>query len=103
MPKFVLAYHGGSMAEDPEEQQRVMQAWGEWFGAVGSDMVDPGNQTGNTKTVASDGTVDDGGPNPLTGYSIINAADMDAAIAYAKDCPVNLGGGNVEVAQAFDM
>ena len=27
MSKYVLAYHGGGMAEEPEEQAVVMQAW----------------------------------------------------------------------------
>ena len=43
------------------------------------------------------------GANPLTGYSIISAANLDEAITLAQGCPVLEGGGSVEVAEAVDM
>ena len=61
MPKFVLAYHGGGMAETEEEQAQVMAAWGAWMEGLGSALTDPGNPTGATKTIQSDGSVIDGG------------------------------------------
>ena len=42
MGKYVLAYQGGSMAETPEEQEKVMAAWGGWFGSLGAAVVDGG-------------------------------------------------------------
>jgi hypothetical protein len=40
----------------------------------------------------------------VSGYSLVNAADMDAACAIAKGCPILEGGsGTVEVAEAMDM
>lgn len=105
MPKYILAYHGGGgMSDDPAEVERLMAEWGAWFGALGDGVVDGGNPVGAARTVAADGTVSDGGgANPLTGYSIIAAADMDAAVAHASGCPVLAAGGSVEVAEAIDM
>jgi len=43
MANFVLLYSGGSMPESEAERAAVMQAWGAWFGALGSAVVDGGN------------------------------------------------------------
>ena len=59
MPKYVLAYHGGSMPETEADQAAVMGAWGAWFGVLGDAVVDVGNPTGASKTLKSDGSVTD--------------------------------------------
>jgi len=103
MPKYVLAYHGGSMPETAAAQEKVMAAWGAWFGSLGEAVIDGGNPTGLAKTVTSGAVKDGGGANPLTGYSLLTAADINAAVALAKGCPILKAGGSVEVAEAIDM
>ena len=103
MPKYVLAYHGGSMPETAAAQEKVMAAWGAWFGSLGEAVIDGGNPTGLAKTVTSGAVRDGGGANPLTGYSLLTAADINAAVALAKGCPILDAGGSVEVAEAIDM
>ena len=104
MPKYVLAYHGGSVPETEAEQAEVMAAWGAWFEALGPAIADGGNPIGAAVTIHSDGsTSDGGGANPLSGYSLINAGNIDAAVAMAKGCPVLSGGGTVEVAETFEI
>jgi len=105
MPKYILAYHGGTgMPDDPAEVEKLMAAWGAWFGAMGDAVVDCGNPVSVTRTVAADGSVSEGGgSNPLTCYSLINADDLDAAVAHASGCPGLASGGSVEVAEAVDM
>lgn len=104
MAKFVLAYHGGGMPETEAEQAEVMAAWGAWFGGLGEAVLDGGNPIVMTKTVASNGSVSDGGGvNPLSGYSLVQADSIDAAVEMAKGCPILASGGSVEVCQAIDM
>lgn len=104
MPKYVFAYHGGGMPESEEEQAQHMAAWGEWMGAVGAAFLDPGAPCSIAKTVTRDGIADGGGPNPLSGYGLVEAPDMNAAAELAKGCPVvTLGGGSVEVAETFEI
>ena len=104
MPKYVLAYHGGGMAATEAEQAAAMAAWGAWFGSLGEAIVDGGNPTGASKTVTADGsTVDGGGANPLSGYSLVTATDLDAAVSLAKGCPILSSGGTVEVAETIEM
>lgn len=100
MTNYLLAYHGGSMPESEEEQAQVMAAWGAWYEALGAAIVDGGNPTGVAKTVASDGSVSDGGgANPVSGYTIIAADGLDAATELAKGCPILAGGGSIEVCE----
>jgi len=104
MPKFVFAYHGGTIPESAAAQAEVMAAWGAWFASLGDAVLDGGNPTGQSKSIGADGSVTNGGgANPLSGYSLIKAADIDAALAHAKGCPILAIGGSVEVAEALEM
>jgi hypothetical protein len=103
MANYLLAYKGGSMAETDAEREAVMAAWGAWFGGLGGAVVDPGNPFGPSKAVAGDGTVSDGGPAGLTGYSVLTADSLDAATELAKGCPVLANGGTVEVYETFEV
>jgi hypothetical protein len=104
MPKYLLSYHGGSMPETPEEGEKVMAAWTTWLGGLGSALVDGGNPTAATKTIAANGSVSDGGgANAVTGYSLITADDLDAAVKLAKGCPQLASGGSIEVGELINM
>ncbi len=103
MSKFIFAYHGGKAPDSPQEGQKVMQKWMDWFAGLGAAVVDAGHPLGMSKTVSSDGVADDGGTNPIAGYSLVNAADMNAAVAIAKGCPMLADGGSVEVAECLGM
>ena len=101
MAKYLFTYTGGSAPTSPEEGARVMQAWVSWFGTIGAGVVDMGNPTGPTRTVAAGGVLEDAsGP---TGYSIIDAESFDAAVAHAQGCPVLGDGGSVQVSAVQEM
>lgn len=103
MSKFIFVYHGGKAPSDPAEQERVMAAWGAWMGSLGNALVDGGAPVGLSKTVSSAGVADNGGSNPVSGYSIVEAADQDAAAGMARTCPILDDGGSVEVAEILSM
>ena len=105
MAKYILSYHGGGeMPETEEAQAALYEEWGAWFGSIGESLVDGGNPVSQSRTVASDGSVSDGGgANPVTGYSLVTADDIDVAVGHAKGCPVLASGGSVEVSEAIDM
>ena len=103
MPNYVLTYHGemGSMPDDPEAMAEVMAAWESWYGTIGADLVDGGAPFGETSAVGPDGAVDV--PASMTGYTIIKAADMEAARSIAGGCPVLQAGHTVQISQSIDM
>jgi hypothetical protein len=104
MANYLLAYHGGSMPETDAARAQVMAAWGAWYQNLGAAVVDGGNPVGHARTIANSGaTSEGGGANPVTGYSIIKADSLDAAVALAKGCPILAGGGSIEVCETFNV
>lgn len=105
MTNYVLTYHGGEgMPESQEEQDKIMAAWGAWFGQLGDKVVDGGNPFAVHRSIAPDGSVSDGGPaSGLSGYSVITAESFDDAMAMAKGCPVLESGGHVQVSETVVM
>ncbi len=102
MPEYIIAYHGGREPESPEEGAKGKEKWKTWLGDLGDAIVNPGTPLGMNRLVSSSGVSDDGGPDPLTGYTIVKADDMDAALEMAKACPF-LEVGTLEVAEIMQM
>jgi hypothetical protein len=106
MANFVLLFSGGSsMPATEAEQAAVLQAWGAWYTGLGSAVVDGGNPfTPMAKSIASDGSVRDGPVGTMaTGYSIITADSLNAAVEMAKGCPVLQSGGQISVYETFNV
>ncbi len=102
MANFLPTFHGGSMPETKAEQDQVMQAWTDWFGSLGDALVDGGNPISQSKAISPDGSVMDATSAP-TGYSILKADRLDAAVGLAKGCPVLHGGAAVVVSETFPV
>jgi hypothetical protein len=104
MAKYLFVYHGGTKASNPADVKKAMDAWGQWFGSMGAAVIDGGNPVGKSSTVRADGSLaGDGGANPASGYSLIEAPSLDEAHKKAKGCPILTAGGSIEIAQALDM
>ena len=102
MARFLLITRGGTMPESPEEGARVMQAWMDWFTKIGSSIVDPGTPIAQVRVVAADGSVRAGDAGSVTGYTVVEAADIDAAVALAKGAPLD-GDMSIEVGETARM
>lgn len=88
MAKFMLLYVGPATPPadmSPEATKQVMDAWNQWIGEVGDNMVDVGSPTANGQAVVDDGS--SGTASELNGYSIIEASDMESALKAAKMHP----------------
>jgi hypothetical protein len=104
MANYMFAYSGGNgVAANQVERDAQTAKWGQWFGQLGSAVVDGGAPTGTAKTVGTGGSVSDGGSRGLTGYSIVSADSLDSAVELAKGCPVLETGGAVDVYEAIAM
>ena len=103
MPNFLYIYHGGHVPETEDEVETAMAAWGKWMTNNGSSLVDAGNPVGMSKTVSSAGVANDGGSNPVMGYTIVSAPDIEAACRMAASNPSVAEGGSVEVAEIIEI
>ena len=70
---------------------------------MGESAVSPANPFKDTSTVNSDGTVTAGSSTSMSGYTIIEAASMEAALEVAKACPFLDIGGSLEVSELMQM
>jgi hypothetical protein len=73
--------------------------WRDWFGRLGSALVDVGNAVTDYASLGEVG----GSDSRMVAYSVVSAEDMDAALALAKDCPVMRVGGGVEVGPVMEV
>ena len=84
MGKYVYIYYDGTNGSDSGDNE----AWGKWFKELGSKIVDAGNPFDPAGQAVHQGGVMPVNEKPATGYSIINAENMEEATALAKGCPL---------------
>ncbi|MDH5535822.1 MAG: YciI family protein, partial [Betaproteobacteria bacterium] len=96
-------YLGGDKPFSPEEGRQHMSKYRSWLSSLGYSAVSPANPLKNTSTVNSDGTVTTGGATSMSGFTIIEADSMEAALSIAKGCPFLDIGGSLEVSELIPM
>ena len=101
MANFIIVYHAPTKEiSSPEEGQAHRAKWMEWINELGDAMVNPGTPLGKSMIVSSEGVSEtDSG---LTGYTVVEAPDLEAAVEISKGCPY-LDMGPVEVAEMKSM
>ena len=108
MSKFLLVYRtpASSEAQQPsaDEMQAMLAQWQQWKTAFPTQIVDMGDGLLPTGRMIKGQLVTDGptieSKELVSGYSIVEAADYDAAVVIAKACPVLYApGASLEVRQ----
>jgi len=97
MAKFVYIYTGGGMPDSEEEGAKLMKQWQDFLGGFGDKLVDMGSPFGASQAVNGNGAL------KASGYSVITAGSLGAAVEQARACPIFDRGGNVEVYEAIEM
>ena len=98
MKKFVFLYNS-----EPNEgaSDDAMDVWMAWFDSIKESVAEMGNPfTPGMNVTSTSATEIPAANNPITGYTVIKAADMDAAIAIAKTCPSKTG---LQLYEAIEM
>ncbi len=102
MPKYMLAYRGGKQPETPEQGAAQMERWKNWLADLGDAVINPGTPLPSSKIVSKSGISDNTDPDRFTGFSVVEADDLESALAMAKACPF-LDMGDLEVAEMIEM
>jgi hypothetical protein len=98
MKKFVLLYRG---TRDQVPTEESTAAWIEWFGSLGDKVVDAGNPFGQGREVSASNTTElSPSTDSVTGYTLINAQDIDEAEKIALSHPIV---PNIQVFEALPM
>jgi len=103
MTNYILAYHGGKMPKNPEEGAEHMAKWEAWADGLGDALVNRGTPLGKSMSVNSNGVTDGGGADPMIGYSILKAENIEAAVKMVEDSPHVNYGGTMVVAEMMKM
>jgi hypothetical protein len=103
MKQFVLVYLGGNHPTDPVEANQHMDRYMEWLGSLKESVVVPMIPLKDTTTVRSTGEVKEGGSSAMSGFTILKADSMEAALAIARSCPFLDIGGSLEVSELMQM
>ena len=84
MKKFIFLYgdKSGSAGERDD--------WMRWFASIGASIVDNGNPFGDGREVTKTASHDlAGDATPITGYTIVNAENMEAAEKLLDGVPID--------------
>ena len=103
MAQYLITYLGGNPPSTPEEGKQHFAKYKEWLSSLGESVVSPANPLKNTSTVNPDGSVTAGGSTTMSGYTIVEADSIDAALEIAKACPFLDIGGSLEVSELIQM
>ena len=97
MPQYVFTYHQPK-GFVPGADADLLAAWQSFFEGIADQVVDPGKPVFDRRTVGEVG--DD---TQLGGYSVVDAADLEQAVALARGCPSLGYGGGVQVGELGDL
>jgi hypothetical protein len=70
-----------------------MAAFQAWAEGVGDAMIDPGAPLGAAKTVSTQAATDGSASGAASGYTLIEAANIDAAVELVQGHPFVARGG----------
>lgn len=110
MKKFMVIYHApadavAQMAQaTPEQQAEGMKPWMAWKDSVGDKLVDLGTPLMGGTRLLPDGTFEMS-KKEVTGYSVLQAKDMEEAKSLLKGHPhlAWTGGCDIEVHECVPM
>lgn len=103
MARYLITYLGGDRPSTPEEGKAHFARYQKWLASLGDAVVSPMNPFRATSTVAPNGSVSEGSSVAMSGYTVVEAESMDAAVDMVKACPFLEINGTLEVSEVADM
>lgn len=103
MAKVMITYLGGDQPNTPEEGQEHFAKYKKWLASLGAAIVSPANLLKATHTITPDGCVAAGGNTGMSGYTIIEAQSIEAALEMAKGCLFLDINGTLEISELIKM
>ncbi|MHA2343551.1 MAG: hypothetical protein ACXADW_16915 [Candidatus Hodarchaeales archaeon] len=109
MKKFVVLYRAPASAVEamkdvsPEDMKKGMEPWMAWVKKIGDALIELGSPLGNGQVIGKSGSSPS--HSDITGYSILQADNIDEAKKLLKDHPHLMWteGCSIEVFESFPM
>lgn len=110
MKKFIVIYHAPAEAvaqmanANPEDMAEGMKPWMDWAAKCGEQLVDMGTPLMGGVKVLPDGTSENS-EREVTGYSVLQAEDMDDAKSLMEGHPhlAWTGGCAIEIHESMPL
>lgn len=99
MSRFLIVYRGAPGGEESEGATYHSAAWDNWFERLGPALVDRGGMAPSSVEIPSRLRGPKLSSSALSGYSVVEAEDFDAAVRIAEECPIFDEKGSVEIAR----
>ena len=105
MANFLLLYTGGKVPEKAADRERMLHDWTAWYNKLGTAVVDRGDPfTPKAKAIFGQNKTQEGPVDCMaSGYSIIRANSLEAAVTLVRDCPVLKDGAKVDIYETSHM
>jgi len=108
MKEFALIFRNSVNPDakpSPDQMQQVLEKWMNWMAGIAAQnkLANRGSRLAMTdaKTVKPGNIVTDGPYTEIkefiNGFTIVKTEDIDEALEIARQCPILLVGGSVEV------
>jgi len=94
MAKYLITYHGSKLPNDPAVLERAKMAFGQWLQEAGDAVIDAGAPIHMVRQVST------GSPAAaveIGGYSIVEAASLDAVVSLLNTHPFVERGGTLQI------
>ncbi len=107
MNQFLLIFRGGAITQKgvaPQQLQEHLAKWGTWMAQLeksgnlkgGSALESSGRTIRGNKKAVTDGPFTEA-KDLLSGYTLLEAKDLNQAMQIALECPIYEYDGSVEV------
>jgi hypothetical protein len=100
MATFLVMYVGAGMPHDPELMAQARAAFQDWLTQVGDAVTDPGAPV---RTVATIAAGEPAAQVEVSGYSVVEAADLDAVKQLLSTHPFIGRGGTLQVSECMTV
>lgn len=104
MAKYMLVYLGGEQPSNPEEGKKHFEEYREWLQSLGDAVISAANPLKDTHVITGEGGKGRAGSSSLmSGFSVLEAPSIEAAVLMSESCPFLKIGGTLEVSELIEM
>ena len=103
MAKYMLVYLGGEHPTNPEEGKKHFEEYREWLVSLGDAVISAANPLKDTHVISPDGSANAGSSTLMSGFSVLEAPSIEAAVLMSESCPFLKIGGTLEVSELIEM
>ena len=101
MAQYLLLYHCKALSKDKRKLKARKDSWDNFISEISNTVLGGGKPLVKAKTVTEDKEVGNGDCD-ITGFTVVEAEDLDEAVELSRSAPDLNQGGRADVFQIVD-